>query len=81
MSPEIVAVNDDGSFASGGGFSNYFARPTYQNTVVPAYMTSMGTKFQGLYNTSGRAYPDIAAQAFQYLVVWNGTIRAVSGTR
>jgi tripeptidyl-peptidase-1 len=44
-------------------------------------MTSMGTKFQGLYNTSGRAYPDIAAQAFQYLVVWNGTIRAVSGTR
>jgi tripeptidyl-peptidase-1 len=34
---------------SGGGFSNYFARPSYQNTTVANYLTSIGTKNHGFF--------------------------------
>ena len=34
---------------SGGGFSNYFARPSYQSTTVAKYLASIGTKNQGLF--------------------------------
>lgn len=81
VNPEIVAVDQVNGFSSGGGFSNYFARPSYQDSVVPAYITSLGTKFKGLYNTSGRGYPDVAAQGFHFLVVWNGTLASLDGTR
>ena len=81
VNPEIVAVDASNGFVSGGGFSNYFARPSYQDTVVSKYVTSLGTDFKGLYNTSGRGYPDIAAQGFHYVVVWNGTLVSLDGTR
>lgn len=32
---------------SGGGFSNYFARPSYQATAVSTFLTSLGTKLAG----------------------------------
>ncbi|RFU25106.1 hypothetical protein B7463_g11230, partial [Scytalidium lignicola] len=87
--PEVVAfrpgaVNSNGVFqqiyASGGGFSNYFTRPSYQDRVVPAYITNLGGKYDGLYNKSGRAYPDIAAQGQSFAWVWNGTFGTISGT-
>lgn len=81
IEPEIAAFDSANNFASGGGFSNYFPRPTYQTDVVPAYIKSLDGQFDGLYNTSGRGYPDIAAQGFRYVVVWNGTLIALDGTR
>ncbi|KAI0064451.1 subtilisin-like protein [Artomyces pyxidatus] len=65
---------------SSGGFSNYFARPSYQTTVVPPFITSMGTLFKGLYNTSGRGFPDIAAQAENFQIVVGGVMEVVGGT-
>ena len=81
VNPEIVAFDAANNFSSGGGFSNYFARPSYQDSVVPAYITSLGDKFSGLYNTSGRGYPDIAAQGFRFITIWNGTVVYLDGTR
>jgi tripeptidyl-peptidase-1 len=81
IDPEIVAFDDSNGFTSGGGFSNYFARPAYQDSVVPDYITSLNGQFHGLFNTSGRGYPDIAAQGFRFVVVWNGTIVSLDGTR
>ncbi len=81
VNPEIVAVDPVNGFVSGGGFSNYFARPSYQDSVVPAYITSLNGRFKNLFNASGRGYPDIAAQGFHYLVVWNGTVVSLDGTR
>jgi tripeptidyl-peptidase-1 len=75
-----VVATDGTSFAAGGGFSNYFARPSYQDSVVPAYITSLDGQFNGLFNTSGRGYPDVAAQAFHYITIWNGTISPLDGT-
>lgn len=40
-----------------------FARPSYQDEVVPAYLAALpnGT-FEGLFNPNGRAIPDVSAQ-------------------
>ncbi|KAH9031560.1 subtilisin-like protein [Lactarius hengduanensis] len=61
-------------------FSNYFTRPSYQSTTVANYLTSIGTKNQGLFNPNGRAYPDIAAQAQNFQVVVGGSTISVAGT-
>ena len=81
MNPEIVAHDPKNNFSSGGGFSNYFPRPSYQDTVVTAYIDKLDAQFEGLFNTSGRGYPDIAAQGFHFLTIWNGTIVTLDGTR
>lgn len=79
--PEVVA--DDrarNGYVSGGGFSRYFRRPRYQDTVVSAYVKNLGSTFKGLYNPHGRGYPDVSTQGFRYAIVWNGTTRTVDGT-
>ncbi|KAG2068082.1 subtilisin-like protein [Suillus decipiens] len=66
---------------SGGGFSNYFSRPSYQDDAVSAYLAMLapGT-YEGLYNSTGRAYPDVSAQAASFAVVYQGQIISVDGT-
>lgn len=80
INPEIVAHDDRNGYTSGGGFSNYFPRPAYQDSVVSEYVKSLTSTFEGLYNKSGRGYPDIAAQGYHFLTVWNGTIVSLDGT-
>ncbi|TFK81380.1 subtilisin-like protein [Polyporus arcularius HHB13444] len=72
--PEVAA-----SFSS-GGFSNIFSRPSYQDDAVAAYLKKLGNTNAGLFNTSGRAFPDIAAQAQNFQIVRGGEIVSVSGT-
>jgi tripeptidyl-peptidase-1 len=67
-------------YASGGGFGNYFPTPDYQASAVSSYLESLGGQFDGLYNKSGRAYPDVAAQGQYFAYFWNGTEGAISGT-
>lgn len=71
------ARNDSNGFrdlySSGSGFSDYFDRPSYQKEVVPAYVKALGDQYKGLYNTTGRAYPDLAAQGLYFAYFWNGT--------
>lgn len=80
FNPEVAAYDPRNGFASGGGFSNYFARPSYQDKVVPPYIAGLKGKYDGLYNKSGRAYPDISAQGQGYVTVWNGTLVGLDGT-
>lgn len=80
IDPEIVAYNDRNSFVSGGGFSEYFARPSYQDKVVESYISELQGMHDGLYNLHGRAYPDVAAMGYRIVTVWNGTTRVVDGT-
>lgn len=67
-------------FASGAGFSNYFGVPDYQQKTVNDYIKSLNGLHDGLYNKSGRAYPDVAAQGNHDVIVWAGTVRTVGGT-
>ncbi|KAH9062394.1 subtilisin-like protein [Lactarius vividus] len=65
---------------SGGGFSDYFKRPPYQEGVVTTFLQGLGNQYQGLYNPSGRGIPDIAAQASEFRLFSNGNELAGSGT-
>ncbi|KAH9947181.1 tripeptidyl peptidase A [Amylocystis lapponica] len=69
---------------SGGGFSNYFARPWYEEFAVPPYLEALAAsgvyQGRGLYNASGRAYPDVAAQSDDFRIFYEGTPGLVAGT-
>ncbi|KAH9174030.1 subtilisin-like protein [Lactarius sanguifluus] len=68
--PEVAAP------LSGGGFSDHFPRPVYQDAAVSAFLERQGTQYAGLYSPEGRGIPDIAAQAlrFRFLVKKAGMI-------
>lgn len=80
--PEVVAYDPRNGYSAGAGFSNYFSQPDYQKQsgVVEKYITSLNGEFDGLYNKSGRAYPDVSAQSYRYLVVVGGQIVSLDGT-
>ena len=76
-SPESVAG------LSSGGFSNKWGRPAWQKDATAAYLNG-GTKLpdKSHYNSTGRGFPDIAAQAVNFVIVSVGGIPlpGVSGT-
>jgi tripeptidyl-peptidase-1 len=43
VNPEVAAS------LSGGGFSNYFPRPSYQVEAVSSYLQSIGSQYSGLF--------------------------------
>ncbi|RYC57889.1 hypothetical protein CHU98_g8320 [Xylaria longipes] len=73
--PFITAVGGTESWApevawiaSSGGFSNYFARPWYQQDTVDAYLDKrippkVREYYESYTNFSGRAFPDISAHS------------------
>ncbi|KAJ7184560.1 subtilisin-like protein [Mycena filopes] len=71
---------ETGAGLSAGGFSNYFPLQTWQTTVAQAYIKSIGTEYAGLYNTTGRAYPDVAASGENVLIVQDASTGLVDGT-
>ncbi len=74
ISPEV------GVDFSSGGFSNIFPRPSYQDSAVQSYLTNLGSTYSGLYNTSGRGFPDVAAQGTNFVVNVAGQLFLVGGT-
>ncbi|KAI0311625.1 family S53 protease [Amylostereum chailletii] len=65
---------------SSGGFSNTFARPSYQESAVSAYLKTLGSTYSGKYNATGRAFPDIAAAGNDVEIVVSGQTGLVAGT-
>ena len=68
---------------SSGGFSDYWPSPEWQRDAVTAYLSSgagLPNVTERGVNTSGRAYPDIAAQADNFCVVADTSTCTVSGT-
>ncbi|KAF6753083.1 subtilisin-like protein [Ephemerocybe angulata] len=65
---------------SGGGFSRYFSQPTYQSTAVSGYLAHLGSQHSDFYNPTGRAYPDLSAQANRFQVIIGGRLMSVGGT-
>ncbi|KAH9016946.1 subtilisin-like protein [Lactarius pseudohatsudake] len=72
--PEIAAS------LSGGGFSNYFGRPDYQEQAVTEFLQHLGDQYQGKYNASSRGIPDISAQALRFPIILKGKEYLLSGT-
>ncbi|CAE6421473.1 unnamed protein product [Rhizoctonia solani] len=74
ISPEV------GVSFSQGGFSDYFPRPSYQTSAVSTFLGSLGNTYLGLYNTTGRGFPDVAAQGKGFQIVQGGKTTSVAGT-
>ncbi|KZT01406.1 tripeptidyl peptidase A [Laetiporus sulphureus 93-53] len=73
--PEVAA------FFSGGGFSNYFARPAWQDEAVTKYLDGLPAGvYEGLYNPDGRAFPDVSAQSENFEIFWEEASVLVAGT-
>jgi tripeptidyl-peptidase-1 len=69
----------------GGGFSNTFGRPSYQDTAVTSYLTNPAVSLppSNLYNATSRAYPDISAifgLYIPYCIASAGGFLGVAGT-
>ena len=64
----------------GGGFSNVFPRPSYQDDAVQAYLKSGKAPPTKYFNTSGRAYPDVSAFSVNFVIEFDGIPFPVSGT-
>ncbi|KAI0822997.1 subtilisin-like protein [Trametes gibbosa] len=65
---------------SAGGFSNIFARPDYQTDAVAGYLKQLGNTNKGLFNTTGRGYPDVSTQGVQFVIEVAGKLQGVDGT-
>jgi len=78
VTPEIAVTR----FFSGGGFSNYFPRPAYQQVDVENYLLKSVAPgaFKGLFNPNGRAYPDVSAQGDNFKIFLEGQAILIGGT-
>ncbi|KAH9923706.1 family S53 protease [Epithele typhae] len=74
ISPEAAA-----SYSS-GGFSNYFAAPSYQTASIKTYLSALGSTNSGKFNTTGRGFPDVSAQGSNFEIVVDGQAELVDGT-
>ncbi|WFD33974.1 tripeptidyl-peptidase I [Malassezia cuniculi] len=81
FAPEVVATYNLSGISSGAGFSRLFDRPSWQNKSVADYITMyLGTRYHGLYNPMGRAYPDVSAQGSLFSISVGGKFGRISGT-
>ncbi|RTE71142.1 hypothetical protein BHE90_014467 [Fusarium euwallaceae] len=65
---------------SSGGFSEVFSRPWWQEQTVKAYLKKHGNEWKGYYNPNGRAYPDVAALAWNHQIMLRGNQTFGGGT-
>ncbi|KAF4627954.1 hypothetical protein G7Y89_g10196 [Cudoniella acicularis] len=78
-----TGTSPEGAWSDGGGgFSEVFGRPSYQDAVVSSWLTNDKTHsgVAQYFNSSGRAYPDISGQSVNFLVMILGSASGVSGT-
>ncbi|KAI0775866.1 tripeptidyl peptidase A [Trametes elegans] len=66
---------------SGGGFSDVFPRPAFQQRAVSQFLKTLapGT-YEGLFNPNGRAIPDVSAQADLFRIFLSGRPVSIGGT-
>ncbi|KAI9653577.1 MAG: hypothetical protein M1831_005959 [Alyxoria varia] len=90
INPEIVAYDDPASndplhfgsqpYAPGGGFSDIFPRPSYQDAAIPPYINALDGNLTDMYNHSGRGFPDVSAQGQAFVTAWMGKYIFMDGT-
>lgn len=74
-------VHDSAAGLSSGGFSNRWARPSWQTAAVAKYKSSAKLPNASKWNQTGRGFPDISAQAENFVVVSNRIpLPGVAGT-
>ncbi|KAJ7697244.1 subtilisin-like protein [Mycena rosella] len=85
--PFVTAVGSTIGFApetavnfTGGGFSNVFPTAFYQTAQVASFLETLPADFPGIFNTTGRGYPDVALQGWNFEIVADNETTLESGT-
>ncbi|KAJ7457796.1 family S53 protease-like protein [Mycena latifolia] len=85
--PFLTSVGSTAGFApeiaanfSGGGFSNFFAAQEYQTAAVSNFLATVPSDFAGIFNKTGRGYPDVSVQGVNFEIVGDGQTVVGSGT-
>ncbi|KAF7329705.1 Family S53 protease-like protein [Mycena kentingensis (nom. inval.)] len=65
---------------SSGGFSNYFPTPEYQKADVESYIAALNGQYDGLFNKTGRGFPDVSAESVNFEIIAGNFTGLVSGT-
>jgi len=81
--PEIACQSQlGGVITTGGGFSTYFAQPSWQTDVVNGYFANLtsGEQPTSGYNPLGRGYPDVSFIGVDYQVIVQGVTETLFGT-
>lgn len=77
----VASPNGPLSYYSGGGFSSIFPRPSWQSKAVENYLSKYSPKYgESVFNSSGRAYPDVAALGLNLAAVYLDKAFGVGGT-
>jgi len=80
---EVACSYPDALITTGGGFSAYSPRPSWQNTVVTDYLqnTPPAQLPPALdFNATNRGFPDVSALGHNYLIRRDGSWEDVDGT-
>ena len=80
---EVVCTGVNKVITSGGGFSIYHPRPSYQDAAVAGYFAAAAKAGQSPasgYSASGRGYPDVSLAGYAYYIRVGGKSYLVSGT-
>jgi len=93
---EISCSTKHSAFTSGGGFSNIYQTPIWQQNAVQEYFARLSEADQPFANSSstrssrsypyshpnkkGRGYPDVSLLGVNYVVAINGTFYPLDGT-
>ena len=81
--PEIASQSQlGGVITTGGGFSTYWATPSWQQSAVDDYFSGLSSKetpHDG-YNPNGRGYPDVSLIGVWYEIYIQGVLTPIFGT-
>lgn len=74
-----------GIITTGGGFSTYYKRPSWQNVAVNSYFSKVNAPGSTVrpapgFNPNGRGYPDVSLLGVSYSVYIDATVFALYGT-
>ncbi|KAJ7451298.1 peptidase S8/S53 domain-containing protein [Mycena latifolia] len=85
--PFVTAVGSTQGFGpekainfTGGGFSNFFIAPRYQTAAIVGFLETVRSNFAGIFNKTGRGYPDVSLQGWNFEIVSGGETSTVGGT-
>merc|ERR1712046_527741 len=68
---EVACMLRGTLITTGGGFSDVESRPSWQDSAVKRYMAATTLPPASLWNSSGRAYPDVSLAGYHY-PTWAG---------
>ena len=79
--PETAETSDkSGVITSGGGFSDFYAQPSWMSEAIASYMETVDPKPTGPFNSFVRGYPDVSMVGKNSQTTIGGFTRGVSGT-